>query len=216
MKPPAGSGRASCDAGPDNCVLEVNMQHKHQPPRQQRIGSKRYVIAQIVRSIIPFIEQHAKKQKRVGFETQHKRKRTIVQCFEDLWEIKHPVTKIRNLKQCHIKALVELWEERKLSPVTIDNRLSMLRVACTWFGKPGMVLPMSHYVSDLSRARVIRVAIRDKSWSGNGVDPVAKIGEVMASDREMGMALLLMFALGARRKEGLMYRPSVADRGACT
>jgi len=153
------------------------------------------------------------KDKKVGQETQDKRKTVIHGFFSDLFSLGFRIESIYNLKEKHLKAVFHLLEEQGQSPSTIQNKISIMRTFCNWIGKNGMVRDSSLYVKDKSSVRRSTVVKEDKSWEGKGVDVVAKLSEIREVDSTVGVELELCWAFGLRVKEAVMLRPAVAHEG---
>ncbi|MFS2023204.1 hypothetical protein [Massilia sp. CT11-137] len=122
----------------------------------------------------------------------------------------------RNLGERHIQVLVKHWwycQHKK--PKTIQNDLSRLRVFCAMLGKPGMVGSVHKYLPgvDPELLKVRSAAQATKSWSGNGIDLVAKFREVDEREPCLGLMLRLELGFGLRREEVLKCNPHVQDFG---
>lgn len=115
-----------------------------------------------------------------------------------------------NLKPKHIEALVEHWLKKELSPSTIENNLSLLRLFCTWVNKKGMVKAMADYAPGVRRTYAAQV---DRSPQANGIDFWKLWDLVYEKDQNVAMQLLLVMGFGARRKEAVMFMPLVRDKG---
>lgn len=154
----------------------------------------------------------ARKDKVVGDLTTDRRKEVILLAFNDLDKCGYAMHSPHDLKEKHVRALVEYWEKKALKPATIMNRISTLRVLARWIGKQGMIKESTEYVQDPSNARVHRAASEDHSWSASGIDTDAMIDLVKASDKRVGVMLQLMKAYGLRRREAVMFKPHHADQ----
>ena len=108
------------------------------------------------------------------------------------------------LKDKHIRALVQHWEGKELSPGTINNRLAFLRHVCDWTGRSGV---MSKRNADYHDGKRVREATVSKAAY---VQPDV-LGRVQ--NRYARASLMLQVAFGLRRKETLMIQPAWADRG---
>ena len=143
----------------------------------------------------------------VSYRTRDKRKKMLFKMFNTLrTDLNYKIENPANLKEKHIEALVKHWIDAGLSAGTIDNNLSVLRTLCSWMGKVNMVKSLADYAPGMRRTYAAQT---DKSWSGNGVDFWAVWDKVCSKDKNVGMQLLLVAALGARRKEAVMFRPIV-------
>ena len=110
----------------------------------------------------------------------------------------------RKLKNKHVRALVQHWQGKELSPGTINNRLAFLRHVCDWTGRSGV---MSKRNADYHDGKRVREATTSKAvYVGAEV-----LGRVQ--NRFARASLMLQIAFGLRRKEALMTQPAWADRG---
>jgi hypothetical protein len=85
-----------------------------------------------------------------------------------------------------------------------------LRTLCKWMGKTGMVKTREEYAPGLVRPYA---AQNDKSFTGNGVDFWEAFDKVAAMDVHVAEQILVIKAFGLRRKEVVMLKPLIADRG---
>jgi integrase len=133
-----------------------------------------------------------------------------------LHELDYKIQDPRNLGERHIQVLVKHWwycQHKK--PKTIQNDLSRLRVFCAMIGKPGMVGSVHKYLPDVDPEllKVRSAAQTTKSWSGNGIDLVAKFREVDEREPRLGLMLRLELGCGLRREEVLKCNPHAQDFG---
>lgn len=84
-----------------------------------------------------------------------------------------------------------------------------------WLGKRGMVKHCSHYLPEVPKEHLVVRTSTDssKSWAEAGIDVIAKLREADRANPRLGMMLRMQLAFGLRRKEVLLCRPWVADRG---
>ncbi len=155
----------------------------------------------------------AHKEKKVGQETQDKRRTVIKGFFSDLWHLKYKLESVHNLKEKHLIAVFNFLEEQSQSPSTIQNKISIMRVFCEWIGKNGMVRDSTLYVKDKTSVRRSMVVKEDKSWDGKGIDITEVLKKVALEDKTVAMVLELCMAFGLRVKEAMMLRPSVCHEG---
>lgn len=150
-------------------------------------------------------------------KTQKATKEVLYNFFGTLHEIDLMIHEPKNVGQRHIKAAVRHWYfVRKLSPKTLQLYLSRLRVVFEhWLGKPGMVPHVSAFFPEVDpKVFVVKTtAEKSKSWAAAGIDVLAKLREADAMNPRLGMMLRMQLAFGLRRKEALLCRPWVADRG---
>lgn len=159
-------------------------------------------------------DRAAHKDKIVGAGTQEKRETVIRGFFSDLLSLGYKIESVENLKQKHLNAVFRMLEEKRQSPATIQNKISIMRVFCGWIGKNGMVRDSYLYVKDTASVRRSMVATEDKSWDGKGVDVLEKLPEIAKKDKWVAICLELCWAFGLRKQEALMFRPTVSHEGA--
>lgn len=149
-------------------------------------------------------------------QTQDVTKEYVYNFFNTLWKLGYKVQKPENVGERHVEAVVRYWwNERKVSPKTMQNYLSRIRIFFGWVGKPGLVGKASKYLPEVPAAAFIvrTVAAVSKAWTSRGVDVSEKIAQAFALDLRLGLMLLMQLAFGLRRKEVILCRPWVADRG---
>lgn len=124
---------------------------------------------------------------------------------------------IQSLGQRHVQALTQDWYERQISPKTLQQYISVLRLISHWIGKETL-MPKSnaakHYLPQATdqQLKVTTVAQQSKSWTENGIDVIAKIKEADKLDPRFGAMLRLGLFFGLRRKEQLRIIPWAAHR----
>lgn len=170
------------------------------------------------RALMDIIVRHGKVKavgvkKPVSNRTQSKREEIIFLIFKQLKEMEFPIKRPDQLREWHIQKLVTRWVEEKLSPATIQNRLSIARAFAGWIGKPGMVRKSDQYVSDPKYVTRSANADHDHSWHAQGIDKDAMIAMISAYDPYVGRQLRIMSAFGLRREEAVMFKPHRADQG---
>lgn len=155
----------------------------------------------------------AKSGKVVSAATKEKRADVLFTAFRQLRGLGYKLEDPTNLREKHVSALIEKWEEEGLSSATLQNRISILRVFAEWIGKPGMVKASEKYVENPLSVKRQYVAREDKSWSTNGIDIDKAIRAISEYDVYCGVQVKLIHAFGLRRKEGVMIKPLRADKG---
>jgi site-specific recombinase XerC len=148
--------------------------------------------------------------------TQTLTKEVVYASIRRLHELGYKIQDPKNLGERHIEVLVKHWwycQHKK--PKTIQNDLSRLRVFCAMLGKPGMVGSLQKYLPDVDPKllKVHSAAQTTKSWSGHGIDLVAKFREVDEREPRLGLMLRLELGLGLRREEVLKCNPHAQDYG---
>ena len=156
--------------------------------------------------------RHASKNKGVSFKTMHDRATFLFYCFRMLRAANPPFKpEPRNLGNRHIRYLVGLWVQRRLSAGTLQVYLCYLRTFCEWTNHPGMVLPLERYLPDPVLAKRTYAAKEDKSWIAHGVVPAEKIAEIRRYDPRAACWFRNCLAHAARLKEVLMMLPHQAE-----
>lgn len=135
--------------------------------------------------------------------------------FKKLLAMGYKLEKPESLSEKHIEALCKEWYRLGRSPKTMQANLSHLRIFAGWIGKGNMVKDIHHYLPEVPREKlkVRTVATRSKSWSGNGIDVLAKIKEADAIDWRFGLMLRLQLSFGLRRMEAVRAVPWKNDHG---
>jgi len=156
-----------------------------------------------------FNKEHTAKLKEVSFKTRQERAQFLRRFFCDLGEKAgfKTLPDPRNLGERHVRAMVAVWQEQKLAPGTLQGYLSFLRGFAQWIGKPGLIRQPQHYGLKPEDYERHQAAQHDKSWSAHGVDILGLIGRIALFDPYVGAMLRLMWALGLRKKEAIMFRP---------
>ncbi|MDN4058024.1 integrase domain-containing protein [Massilia sp. YIM B02769] len=143
-------------------------------------------------------------------------KEVLCASIRRLHQLGYRIQDPKNLGERHIQVLVkDWWYCRKKKIKTIQNDLSRLRVVCEMLGKPGMVDSVGKYLPDVDpKLLTVRSATKTtKSWSGNGIDLVAKLREVDERQPRLGLMLRLELGFGLRREEVLKCNPHAQDYG---
>lgn len=129
------------------------------------------------------------------------------------YQVQHP----KNVGERHIEAAVRHWHfDKKLAPKSLQDYTSRLRVVFEhWIGKSGMVKAFAKYLPDVPAEELVvkTSAAKSKSWTEAGIDVVPKLMEADKLDERLGMMLRMQLAFGLRRKEAILCRPWIADRG---
>lgn len=98
-----------------------------------------------------------------------------------------------------------------LSAGYIQQQLSFLRALSDWIEKPGLVKPAQSYGCDPALLVRTSNATRDRTWSGANVDVGKIVEEVGQVDAVVQLQLELILAFGLRRKEAVMFCPTLAE-----
>lgn len=154
------------------------------------------------------------KQKfKVSNATAKKRSDVIFLCFSQIREGGFKLNDPLNIKPKHIIYLVNLWLENNLSPSTITNRISIMKLFTEFIDKPGLVLSPEEYVMDKSLVKRTYVNQEDKSWKAKEIDAEEIAQQAMEIDPYSGHQILLMMNFGLRLKEAVCMKPFKSDYG---
>ena len=154
--------------------------------------------------------RHAIKDKGVSHDTMEDRRQYIYRAFHYLEhnDIKSFKPDPRSLGDRHVRFLFADMERRAKAGVlgssAIQKAHSYLRTFAGWIGKPGLVLPISAYISDESLYRRSYVTTRSKAWDDNGVAPDEVTAAVAEFDERVAVQIKLMKEFGLRCKEAAM------------
>ena len=197
------------------------------PTPEQVEHDKRHWKKALARIVREHNWKHAKKDKGVSMRTQALRSNTLFQIFRTLRSARFKFAPY-NLGGRHIEFIMRydtaaagMADELKtlgskleprdapLAPATIQSNLSTLRTYCEWINKPGMVRSAEYYAEKHLVKRTGN-ATRDRTWSGAAVDRAAVVTKVTQADPVVGLQLEVMVAFGLRRKEAVMFCPTLA------
>ena len=156
-----------------------------------------------------FNTQHTAREKTVSHKTRYERACFLRRFFKELHTDAgfKRAPDPRNLGERHVRAMVQVWQQRQLAPGTIQTYLSFLRGLALWLNKPGFIRPPAYYGLTPAEYQRHGNAQRDKSWTGNGIDVEALLAQVSAYDARIGASMRLMAMVGLRRKESVTCRP---------
>lgn len=181
-----------------------------------RTANRRSAVSDCIHSLYPLLTKYnaldGDMVKRVSDATARERTTFFKRCIRDLARVPdkngttYRLRDIKNFAPKHIHRLAEIWEERGYSASVLQKYFSYLRTLANWIGKRGMVGDAGLYLSDPKRAKRIRIATEDKSWSAQGIDVEALIATVFADDPHVGMCLMLQSAFCLRAREGWLLR----------
>ena len=143
--------------------------------------------------------------RRISDATARERGQFLKACIRDLATVPidgktYLLRDIANLKPKHVQHLAAIWESRGYTAGTLQKYFTFLRTLATWLGKKGLIGDAAQYLSDPKRAKRVRIATRDKSWTAQGVDAEALLAEVYAHDPRVGICLMLQQAFGLRAR----------------
>lgn len=175
-------------------------------------------MADLISNLNAILDKHATKRvngRVASHSTTTSAGQTLRTCFHDLVALGYRLQDPTNLSEKHLTALCEYWHRDGRAVSTIQERLSRLRIFAEWIGKPGLVKSLPKYLPlvDPKALRVRKIATASKSWTEQGIDVAAKIGEADALDTRFGLMLRLALAFGLRRMEAVQLRPWKSDHG---
>lgn len=151
------------------------------------------------------VDDLLKHNKESSFSTHANRIDHLRQIVSDLENGGYKLQNIRNMKQKHVKALVNSWKERGLSVGTIKNRMSTLRWTAAKINNPQIV-------ERSNRA----YEIEDRQYVKNDINIAKRLDnaslEKITNDN-VKMSLRLQEAFGLRREEAMKIQPNIADKG---
>lgn len=149
-------------------------------------------------SIFQLMKQH---QAALSFEKRYGTTSRLTTMMKELHQLGFIVRHISGLKQKHVQALVNHWQEKSLSVGTIKNRLSDLRFVCDATGKNNVVNSNQDYdIGSRTYVATENKAIVSPDFSN-------------INDEHLKHSLELQRVFGLRREECLKIIPSLADRG---
>ena len=163
----------------------------------------------VLRTLEPFIARRANGKGVASYKTQDERRATILLVVAHLWMLGYRIRKLESLAAKHVEALMTYWHENGLSPSMLHTRLSMLRVACDWMGKPNVVKDITDYLPE-DAVRRSTVASKSKAWDAAEVDPLKVIELAKQIDERLAAMLMMQHHFGLRVKESIMLSPCKA------
>jgi len=151
------------------------------------------------------LKQMTRRNREGSIGTRVGRERLLTVMADQLHELGFRRMGARSLKPKHVEALVRLWQEQKLSPGTIKNRMSALRWWAEKVHKPAVVARSNDYYG-----------IPNRQFSSPDSKAVAVSPAQLDAVRDdhVRMSLRMQQAFGLRREEALKINPRWADRGS--
>lgn len=140
-----------------------------------------------------------------SFSTHANRSDHLKQIGKDLNDAGYKLKNIRNMKQKHVRALVERWKDRGLSSGTIKNRMSTLRWTAAKINNPQIV--------DRSNRSY---GIEDRRYVKNNVNIAKRLDSASLNNitnKNIELSLRLQESFGLRREEAMKIQPNMADKG---
>lgn len=150
----------------------------------------------------------------LSFKTAYRRSVNLCAAFKTLHELGYTLQSLDNFQERHVRVLMQHWEQAGETAGTIQNKLTYLRTLARWIGKFNMIKDGHIYVNDpksLQRPSATQV---DKTWSGQGIEPLDLIEKIAHHDQRVAVQMLLQLALGLRVEESMLLRPMKAYQDA--
>lgn len=144
--------------------------------------------------------------KKASGKTRYERATYLFQFMKELRELGYRVDP-EGVGLRHIKAICQKYERDGIAAATIQTRISILRVFCTWIGKPGMIGDVKEFFVNQDSIKRTYQATKDKSWDVPEIDKSRLIHEILRDSPYVGHQLLMQDAFGLRRKEAIMFIP---------
>ncbi|USE70935.1 integrase [Pseudoalteromonas maricaloris] len=148
-----------------------------------------------------------------SFQTQGNRSRILQMTANQLHELGFRNLGARGLKEKHVNALVNRWQEEKLTPGTIKNRMAILRWWAGKIGKPSIIPKHNKLQSTSSDTRDLNIA--NRTYSNNANNKAKDLDQIklnLVTDERIKVVLELQRAFGLRKEEALKFRPTQAIR----
>lgn len=193
--------------------MKMKPARKVQDTTQQTVGKRPVTMKMRLKEIINANKTGAARMNKiVGFETQALRESILFQGFTELKTIGYHIHDPVNFKPKHMRALAQYWVDKELKPATIQNRISIFRVFCSWIGKGDMIGESKNYVEDALSVKRTYAAKEDKSWSAKEIDFAGILDTILAEEPVVALYVVLGLNFGLRLRESYMLKPHRADK----
>ncbi|HNP34347.1 MAG TPA: integrase domain-containing protein [Woeseiaceae bacterium] len=150
------------------------------------------------------LKQLCQRNRDGSYATQMARARILSLIANQLPELGFRHVAVTHLKPKHIEGLIDRWQEERLAPATIKNRMAVLRWWAEKINKQNVVAKSnSHY------------GIPERGYLNNDSKVRSVSVQRLASvkDEHVRMSLRLQAAFGLRREEAIKFTPAIADQG---
>jgi hypothetical protein len=135
-----------------------------------------------------------------SYETDRGRTKILNLFAKDLVKKSFGLRNIYNLQPKHIKAVVGVWQDRKLKSGTLKNRTAVLRRVCERINKPNIILTNAEMgIQNRNYTPAYNKAIYNPDFS-------------IIHNPYLRVSLELQRLFGLRREESLKIRPHSADK----
>ena len=150
------------------------------------------------------LKQLCQRNRDGSFATQVARERALALTATQLIALGYKNMTIHSLKPKHITALVERWQNEKLSVGTVKNRMAHLRWWTEKIDKRSIIARDNE-----------TYGIADRRYVTNVSKAVHLSAEQLAlvTDENTSLSLQLQAAFGLRREESIKFAPVHADQG---
>lgn len=140
-------------------------------------------------------------------KTRQERRNNLRRSFAELHQLGFHLGSPTSLKQKHLHALAEHWQQKGLAPKTLHGLISNFREFARWTGKRDLVQDISVYCG--GREHLIRRtgATEDLSWEAHGIDVPLFLEKVKGIDKRLWLYLCFQRYFGLRTKESIELRP---------
>lgn len=131
-----------------------------------------------------------------SYKSHANRVQRLNRSMQTIRDLGYRITDVNNLKQSHVKALVEHWKDSNISTAEIKNRMTDMRWLAEKIGKQNMI-PRTNR----------ELGIEDRKMPGNEINrAVTRSQEDLAriSDDCTRMSLRAQELFGLRKKESIM------------
>lgn len=174
--------------------------------------------------------RHAKRHKDVAERTKAARASALFVLFRQLRDLGFQLDP-EHLDGNHVKHLFWYWTcnsqiegrccqhgvpmlPQPHSAAYLQFLVSTLRTFAQWIGKPGLIQPLERYGMDAALFARTYVALEDKGWESHGIDIAQLLQRVACIDERVAIMLELVWRVGLRRKEAVMFQPWLAVKPA--
>lgn len=137
-----------------------------------------------------------------SFGNRAQRSNSLQTIADELFSLGFIHMNAHSLKRKHVVALIQLWQDKGLSPRTQANRMAFIR---WWAQKVGRMHLLDPTNAELGIIGTSTKNTQSKAWT---ITPnqLAKI-----KDPYIRLSVRMQQAFGLRREEALKFRPSYAD-----
>ena len=139
-----------------------------------------------------------------SYSTQHRRRYLLNKIADQLHALGYRCMRATSLKQKHVNALLNLWQEQRLSIGTIKNRMAALRWWARKVNKHSVIADSnSHY--GIAERQFVCTASRARDFTAAQMTRI--------TDPYTRLSLRLQREFGLRREESIKFIASYADKG---